>query len=687
MNRIRTDRYIISIITIATFGYIAVSLLMGWEFWIPPLLLAGVVALWVMHITQRLSEQAREVLYLSYGMAVAFFHGIHETSFFDVALVAALLLTLFSMMDHKWMMNLILGEFVVIMAMQVYMKHLSGASDFDVITIARILFHLAIVFAIYVFCRITIQNRLESADRLEQDAEDIENYDKDMEDFLSNISHELRTPVNVVNGMSTLLMKKRMDGELRAIHDAGLRLSSQIEDIQDYTEIKRGDVLLEEENYMSTSLINDVVAGFRLHERHKDLELVVQLDPRVPTMMKGDIKKLHKLFRHLLGNALKFTRHGGVGIRVFTVPRDYGVNLCIEITDTGVGMTRKDMELVSLGMYQANRKRNRSTGGIGLGFPVIYGFTHRMGGFVKIESRKGVGTTVRLTIPQQVVDPTPCLKYTNHIDGDILFHVRSEKYKTPKVREFYRNMAINLADGLGVPLYPAETISDIESRLEKGKVSYIFMGQEEYEENPDYFDKMADKGVVIAVSVHPDFVKRSNSMIKVLPKPLYGFPVVRILNEGMAAEDIEADENARKPVFDGVRALIVDDEPMNLIVATGLFRDYKMVTETAGSGKEALEKYGQKDYDIIFMDHMMPEMDGVEAMHRLRELGKKSGKTTVIVALTANVVSGAKEMFIREGFDGFIAKPIDIADFERVLKRVLPEELISYEENPKGGSL
>ncbi|MCR4685658.1 MAG: hypothetical protein K5649_09350 [Lachnospiraceae bacterium] len=193
-------------------------------------------------------------------MAVAFFHGIHETSFFDVALVAALLLTLFSMMDHKWMMNLILGEFVVIMAMQVYMKHLSGASDFDVITIARILFHLAIVFATYVFCRITIQNRLESADRLEQDAEDIENYDKDMEDFLSNISHELRTPVNVVNGMSTLLMKKRMDGELRSIHDAGLRLSSQIEDIQDYTEIKRGDVLLEEENYMSTSLINDVVA-------------------------------------------------------------------------------------------------------------------------------------------------------------------------------------------------------------------------------------------------------------------------------------------------------------------------------------------------------------------------------------------------------------------------------------------
>ncbi|MCR5267724.1 MAG: response regulator [Lachnospiraceae bacterium] len=685
MNRIRTDRYVISIITISTLAYIAESLLLKWEFWIPPLLLAGVVALWVMHITQRLDEKIREALYLSYGMMIVFFHGIHETSSFDVSLVAVLLLTLFSMMDHKWMMNLILGEYAVIMAMQVYMKHQSADNDFDTLTISRILLHLAIVLAIYFFCRITINNRLESAEKLNRNAEDIAAYDNDMEDFLSNISHELRTPVNVVNGMSLLMIKKGMGGEVRSINEAGLRLSSQIEDIQDYTEIKRGDVMLEEENYMSTSLINDVVAGFRLHERHKDLELVVDLDPRVPTMMKGDIKKLHKLFRHLLGNALKFTRQGGVCLRVYTTPREYGVNLCIEITDTGIGMSRKAMELVTGGMYQANRKRNRSTGGIGLGFPIIYGFAHRMGGFVKVESRQGVGTMVRVTIPQQVVDPTPCLQLTNTIRGDILFHVRSEKYKVPKVREFYRNMAINLADGLGAMLYSAESIADIESRLEKNAAAFIFMGQEEYEENPDYFDRLSEHGVVVAVSVQPDFVKRSGSRIKVMPKPLYGFPAVRILNEGMTAEDIEADENAKKPVFDGVRALIVDDEPMNLIVATGLFRDYKMLTDTAASGAESIEKFKSKDYDIIFMDHMMPEMDGVEAMQHLKELARKSGKTTPIVALTANVVSGAKEMFIREGFDGFIAKPIDIADFERVLKRVLPEELISYEDTKKGG--
>ena len=124
-------------------------------------------------------------------------------------------------------------------------------------------------------------------------------------------------------------------------------------------------------------------------------------------------------------------------------------------------------------------------------------------------------------------------------------------------------------------------------------------------------------------------------------------------------------------MFDGVRALIVDDEPMNLVVATSLFREYKMVIETAASGKESIKKFRDNDYDIIFMDHMMPEMDGVEAMKQIKSAARDLGRNIAVVALTANAVSGAREMFIQEGFDGFIAKPINISDFERVVSRVL----------------
>ena len=164
-----------------------------------------------------------------------------------------------------------------------------------------------------------------------------------------------------------------------------------------------------------------------------------------------------------------------------------------------------------------------------------------------------------------------------------------------------------------------------------------------------------------------------------MPKPLYAYPIIKLLNEGRDAGDLNCNENQEKPVFKGVKALVVDDEPMNLVVATSLFREYEMIVDTAGSGKESIRKFRDNDYDLVFMDHMMPEMDGVEAMKQIKALAKDMNAEAAVIALTANAVSGAREMFIREGFDGFIAKPINTSDFERVMLRVLPAEKISYD--------
>ena len=293
-----------------------------------------------------------------------------------------------------------------------------------------------------------------------------------------------------------------------------------------------------------------------------------------------------------------------------------------------------------------------------------------MGGFVKIESEKKVGTTIRVTIPQQVIDARPCLTLQDSFDGSVLFHVRPDKYRVPRLRDFYRNMASNLAMGIHVPLYSAETVYEVERLREKLNVSHIFMGQEEYEDNRGYFDELAKEGVVITVSASSGLELPQNSKVKLMPKPLYAYPIIKILNEGHDA-DVEKPENVERPVFDGVKALIVDDEPMNLVVATCLFRDYRMVIDTAGSGKEAIRKFRDNDYDLVFMDHMMPEMDGVEAMKQIKAIARDLSKSSIVVALTANAVSGAREMFIQEGFDGFIAKPINTSDFERVMLRVL----------------
>ena len=672
MKQTGNERFIILLVSLTCIGLTVESILVGWEFWVPPLIITGTIGLWVMHITKTPEYNIRKVLYFVYAMLAVFYHGVHETSFFDVAVIFLLVLVTFSFFDSVMMMNLFLVEYCIIMGIQFYLAKRSGSVVFDELNISRIILHVCVVALIYFNCTKSINDHAEKErSDAEKDAR-MEAVDSDMEDFLSNISHELRTPVNVVNGMSEMLIKKGAGEEAFSIKNAGIRLAYQIEDIQDYTECKRNKVILEEDDYISTSLINDVVTAFRFIENDKNLELIVDMNPKVPFKMRGDVKKIHKIFRHLLENAMKFTRQGGIYVKMYTENTDYGANLCIEMTDTGIGMDTRSIALASEGMYQANKKRNRSSGGIGLGLFIVYGFAHRMGGFVKIESERGNGTTVRVTIPQQVTDMSPALSLSCDFHGNILFHVRDDKYKVPKVRDFYRMMAANLATGIRVPLYPTQSVKEIMHLMEKMDVAVIFMGQEEYEEDSQFFDKLSKENIVVAVSAASGFKPNSGSSVLVMPKPLYAYPVIKVINEGRNAGDLSASGSNKRPIFTGLRALVVDDEPMNLIVATGLFKEYKMVIDTAGSGKEAIAKFRKNHYDVVFMDHMMPEMDGVEAMKHLKAAAEDMGRTIVVIALTANAVSGAREMFIKEGFDGFIAKPINIADFERVMLRELP---------------
>ena len=679
MSQKNNEKFIMFVITLGSLGLIAEIVLMGWELWVPCFIIIGVVALWGMSLSERIEYDIRVLVYSGYAAMLLFYHGIHKTSFFDAGIVVILGMAAYSTLNKVYMMNIYLIEFFVVLL--IHFLNLPGGDPivYDRFNVSRILLHIAIVLLVYLICVRSINERLEDEEEKRVMGERIKQNDASMEDFLSNISHELRTPVNVVNGMSDLLIKRGVGYEADSIKNAGVRLAYQIEDIQDYTECKRQSVFLEEDNYMSISLINDVVTSFRMNSNAEDLEMVVDLSPKTPSMMRGDIKKLHKIFRHLLENAVKFTRAGGIYVKMYTEKTDYGVNLCIEMTDTGVGMNPGAIRAISEGMYQANKKRNRSSGGIGLGLYIVHGFAHRMGGFVKIESERKNGTTVRVTIPQKVVDDKPCLTLRETFDGSVLFHVRPDKYKVPKLRDFYRNMASNLASGIRVPLYAAETVYEVERLKEKMKVTHIFMGQDEYEENRGYFEELAKEDIVIAVSADPGLKVPENSRVMFMPKPLYAYPIINILNEGWNAGGTGNQGSTETPVFKDVRALVVDDEPMNIVVATSLFREYKMIVDTAGSGKEAIRKFRENDYDLIFMDHMMPEMDGVEAMKQIKAVAADLDRKIIVIALTANAVSGAREMFIREGFDGFIAKPINTSDYERVMLRVLPADRISYE--------
>ena len=668
----KTHNLAMLIITVACIGSVVESITQRWEYWVPPLIIAGVVACWAIHLTEYKDATHRENVYLIFSMLVVFYHGIHPAGLFDVVVISSLGMVVVTMLGRMVFLSFFLMEFFVLFAMQLVYGFMTGSLILDSSLVARIVLHVLVEICIYRGLAECIRHFAAIQEELSGKEKDEATEREGMEDFLVNISHELRTPVNVINGMTTLMLKNEQREDVISIRDAGGRLSRQIEDIQDYSEIQRGDVVLEEDRYEIVSILNDIAAFFATSARKNGPELIIDLDPNVPSMLHGDAGKIHKILAHLLDNAFKFTRMGGVYLKIYGTRREYGVNLVMEVTDTGLGISKADIEKFSNGRFQTNKKRNRSTGGIGLGLSIVYGFVRLMNGFVSIESKRGKGTTVRISIIQEIVDSKPCISIDQNRLVNIIFHAMPEKYKVTEVREFYRRMASNLAEGLRVNLYAAQNLREVKRLLEKGDITHVFMGAEEYRADPAFFDALADSDTVVTVLAGSGFSASIGSNVLVMPKPLFGCPVARILNgeaEGAERYDNDAD---RRPLLDGLRALIVDDEPMNLVVASGLFQDYHMVIDTAESGREALYKFERNDYDVIFMDHMMPEMDGMEAMKKLRFLAEQNRKAVKIVALTANAISGAREMFLNAGFDGFISKPIHIADFERLMNRIFP---------------
>ncbi len=677
MHELRKERLVIALIIIAQTGFILETLFSGWELWVVPLMVLGIFAILWIHFSQHLKSSYRVAVYFTLAAVSVFFVGSHENSFINPAVLIALLMISFALSDRVLYLNLSLIEYVLIMLYRIISVRISGGI-LDGHSIGEIIAHLAALISIYVLCRISVSDRNLKQEKMDFYMESIDKEHNDVGDFMSNVSHELRTPVNVINGMTALILKDEDRKELKSIREACIRLTHQIDDIQDYTEVRRNELILTESDYMCDSLINDAVTYYKSLERKNRLELIVDLAPDTTAVLRGDIEKLHKILRLLLDNALKFIKKGGVYLKVLSEPQEYGVNLIIEVTDTGIGMTRGQIARLSTGMYQANKKRTRSTGGIGLGFSIIFGFVRKMGGFVRIDSEKGVGTTVHISIPQQVVDNSPCLSVSADTVGDVLYFIRDGRIDVPQLREYNRSMTATLAGGLGLRMYATGDIKEFSRLLDELNVSHVFTGKAEYDAEKEVFDDLAKEKYHVIVTTEGDYSEVSESGVLFVTKPLYGSVFVRILN-GDYEDSFRGYINSGKLSFEGVKALIVDDEPMNLVVATGIFKEYGLDLDTAESGSEAIRKFMEGDYDIIFMDHMMPEMDGVEAMKNIRNVASETNRDPVILALTANVLSGAREMFMQEGFDGFLAKPIDITEFERVMKNVLPEEMTSQE--------
>jgi len=655
----------------------AESLLMHWEIWAVILLIVGLAVSWIMHLSNSGTAGHRIQVYSLLMMCTFFFYGTHETSTFDLAVVMSAVIVLFTLSGIKSLITLCQITYFITMIYELINMILNG-STFDALVISRILLHLGMIVVIGQLAKIIIERWMRILSSSRDEVEKLTDATVRLNDFLANVSHELRTPINAVIGLSGVCLEKEPDPEIREglneIRSAGRRISDQIGDILDYSEIDRDDLAVNYEDYMLSSVLHDLVTELR-PVKPRDIELVIDVDPSIPAVMNTDVSKLKKILKALISNGLKYTESGGVYVRITSEVQNYGVNLRLEVSDTGIGMSEEVLERVTEQFYQSDSGRTRAAGGLGLGICIVNGFVSALGGFMTISSRKGEGTRVHVSIPQKVIDPGSCMSVANRERLCIGAFLHFDKYSNPNVREYYNSMVRNIVVGLGVQMHRVDNVGNLKRLVDSTSLTHLFIADIEYEANRDYIEELSKK-MVVAVVAASNFSLPENSWARLMEKPFYCFPVTTILN--MDLRDLTVHKEGRM-MLNGVRALVVDDEPMNLTVATSILKRYGMVISTAASGAESIEMCRSGEFDIVFMDHMMQGMDGVEAMKLIRADNQASGRDFPIVALTANAMSTARQMFLAEGFDGFVSKPIELEELERVMGRVLPRDRITYE--------
>ncbi|MBE5924023.1 MAG: response regulator [Lachnospiraceae bacterium] len=653
------------------------SILLGWEMWAVMLILMGVGVCWFIHIQQRFNERYRVWIYSIFIMFTFFFYGSHPTSVFDTVAVMSIVLILFTMTGIRSLITFLQILYYITFGYGLVSMWHAG-EKFDSLIITRALLHIAAITTISWISRTIISKWVQVLDHSRGEIEQLTYATQRLNDFLANVSHEIRTPINAIMGLTGICINNERDEEklsnLISVRNAGRRVAEQISDILDYSEIDSNKLANNYEDYELSSVLNDLVTEIRPY-KPEHIELVIDVDPAIPAVMNTDINKLKKILHHLIMNGLKYTSEGGVYARLSVEKQEYGVNLLLEVTDTGIGMDEEETERIMDGFYQADSGRTRHTGGLGLGLSITSGFVSALGGFMMVISKPGAGTTVRVSLPQTVVDPRSCMSLNNREELCIGAFLHFEKYKNPNVREYYNAMLGHIVVGLGVQMHRVDNVANLKKLTSSVKLTHLFVAAEEYMLASKELERLASDMVVVIVA-DSTFKLPRGSKLRVMEKPFYCFPVVSVLNT-----DATQSDNSEDVMYcNGIRALVVDDEPMNLSVAKSIFKRYGMVVSTAASGQDSIDMCHENEYDIIFMDHMMPGMDGVEAMKHIRSIRSGDNRDLPIVALTANAVSSAKEMFLSVGFDGFVSKPVEKQELERVLKKVLPKSAITYEK-------
>lgn len=549
------------------------------------------------------------------------------------------------------------------------------------INLANFSFSLFLLVGIGVSLYINIWRDDRVRGMLEDTARRAEKAERSKSEFLANMSHEIRTPMNAIIGMCELALRERnVSQNVREycvqIQNSGRSLLSIINDVLDFSKIESGKMEMVEDEFNLASTLNDVINMTMTRLGDKPLEFVVRVDTEIPRGLVGDEIRIKQIMINLLTNAVKYTNEGGIMLRVSQTVHGYGINLNVAVEDSGIGIKKENLDKLFTSFQQVDAKKNRTVEGTGLGLVITKRLVNSMGGFIRVKSDYGKGSTFSFVIPLKVSDPTPFVSVKDSEKVNAACFIDVQKFTNLDQRGQYRNFLAEIGASLRVKSKMCNSYEELVEDINGGGVTHCFIGKEEYLRDKAYYDDLADRLPVILVQSRRDAVEVPSNM-RCIYKPIYEIPIAGIFNnESMIVDLHESKSSSITFTAPKARVLIVDDNAINLQVAVGLMQPYKMQVLTVESGQDAIRMLNSKDFDLVFMDHMMPEMDGMEATHIIRSREEEYYKKLPIVALTANAVGGARESFMENGFSGFLAKPIELNALDRVLKQHLPKEMI-----------